>query len=179
MTADPRNTVSEITEITDKELGLMIGSFFRATGWGAVAGGGFFLVFTVPAGLTAMISQGDPQGLLLGLLPLGIALAGTLIGMLLIGLPLTALLRQFRRERAPIFAAVGMVGGLVLPMLFAALLEGAFNSGTLWIGFFFGLFGALAGGVCGKIWGSYREDVARAADGPEGAPTNPFHDMIY
>ncbi len=179
MTADPRDTISDFTEMTDRELSAIFGSFFRAIGWGAVAGGGFFMVFTVPFGLTLLIADGEPRGLIVALLPLGIAFAGTLIGMIGIGLPLTMLLRYLGRELLRIYSITGIVGGLLLPLLIIASLEGAFSSSGVSLGIFLGPFGAMAGGVCGHIWGSYREDIARAAEGPENTPTNPYHDMIY
>ncbi|WP_338242414.1 hypothetical protein [Aurantiacibacter hainanensis] len=182
MTADPRDRVSDFTEITDEELALLIGTFFRAIGWGAVAGGGVFLVGTVPLGLAMLVGDGEPRGLLVALLPLGIAFAGALAGMTLIGLPLTAFLRHFRREQTAIYATIGIIGGVLLPVLFAGWFEGEFNGGSIGAGLFLGLFGAMAGGVTGNIWGNYRESLARPDSQPVDETedtTNPYHDMIY
>ncbi|RIV86754.1 hypothetical protein [Aurantiacibacter zhengii] len=165
--------------MTDEELAMFIGSFFRSIGWGAVAGSGFFLAFTVPAGVIAMAAEGDPRGLLLGLLPFLIGLAGSLAGMIAIGLPLTALLRHMQRERAAIYTAIGTLGGFAMPLLFAGWFEGEFNSGSLWAGLFLGLFGAIAGGVTGNIWGRYRDGIAQHRHDETEPSTNPYHEMIY
>ena len=179
MIADPQAQISDFTEMTDEELGLLIGSFFRAIGWGAVAGSGFFLVFTVPASVIALAGEGDPRVLLFGLLPLLIGLAGSLSGMIVIGLPLTALLRHMQRERAAIYTATGTLGGFAIPLLCVGWFEGEFNSGILGTGLFLGLFGAIAGGVTAKIWGRYRESLAHIPAEPEEPTANPYHEMIY
>ena len=176
MTADPHDTVSDFSEIPDGELLRMIGSFFRATGWGAIAGGGFFMVFTVPFGLITLIAEGEPGGILVALLPLGIAFTGTLAGMIGLGIPLTALLSHLECERLGIYSAIGIFGGLLLPAFFAAWLDGSFNSGSVSVGIFLGPFGAMAGGVCGNVWGAYRVTLADQETAPSA---NPFHDMIY
>ena len=179
MTADPREQISDFTEMTDEELAKLIGSFFRAIGWGAVAGSGFFLVFTVPFGLATLIADGESGGLLVAVLPLAIAFAGTLAGMIFLGLPLTALLRHLKGERVGFYSAMGIFGGLLLPMAFLALLEGEFNSGSVALGIFLGPFGAMAGGVCANIWGAYRVSLAQNDSDKADSPTNPYHDMIY
>ena len=43
-------------------------------------------------------------------------------------------------------------------------------------------WGALAGGVCGKILQHYRESLTQRQGKPDETadpPTNPYHDMIY
>lgn len=182
MTADPRDQISEFSEMTDEELALLIGSFFRAIGFGALAGGGFFLIFTLPFGIAAAFGDTGPAALLFALLPLGVALAGTLSGMLLIGLPLTALLSHLRWERARTYSAAGFVGGIAMTVLFAGWLGEGFDAATLAAGFALSIFGAAAGGVTGNIWGSYREGLAThdTAPGEEpDHPANPYHEMIY
>ncbi|GAA5047039.1 hypothetical protein GCM10023208_03040 [Erythrobacter westpacificensis] len=178
MTADPHELVSDFTEMTDRELAMMIGAFFRAIGWGALAGGGFLLIFTVPIGLAMLIGDGEPGGLVVAFLPLGLALAGTLLGMLAFGLLVTFLLRHFGREEASIYAGAGIVGGILECVLFSAWLMGGFNSSLFFAALFPGLFCAFAGAVAGGVWGAHREERVRQATDPEH-PTNPYHDMIY
>ncbi len=182
MTADPRDSISEFTEMTDEEMSQLIGSLFRAIGWGAFAGGGFFLILTIPAAMLGIVNTGKPAALLFAIFPLAVALAGTAIGMIVIGLPLTALLRHFRREQAPTYARVGMVAGGLLPFTILSLAKGT-DSAALALSLFFGLFGTIAGGVTGNIWGEFRESRYAFDTPPEDdepyAPTNPFHDMIY
>lgn len=179
MNVDPEPATPPLLEMSGQEMAPMIGAFFRAVGWGSVAGSGLFLILTVPFGLVALIGDGEPGGLFVSLLPLALGFAGTFCGMIILGLPLTALLGRLGLERQGIYVTAGILGGLLLPMLFAVLFEGSFNSGSATLGIFLAWFGAMAGGVSGHIWGSYREDLTRAAEGTEEPPINPYHDMIY
>lgn len=179
MTADPRDTVSEFTEMTDGELAQMTGAFFRAIGLGAVAGGGLFLLVTMPAGLMMIMSDGEPAGLLVSVLPLIVALFGTLAGMICLGLPLTGLLRYLGQERAAIYTTVGLVGGFLLPGLISAMFDAGDYSATIAFAVFVGLFGAIAGSVTANTWGTYRESVANRDPDEPDLSTNPFHEMIY
>ncbi len=179
MTTDPRAPVSEITEIDEYAIAPHFRAFFRATLWGGFAGGGVFLLLTVPIGISLLIDGEIGGGISFALLPLIISGIGTLAGMVLIGLPLTIFLREYSREFQRTYAIVGAIGGLLLPTIFFGFLDG-FHVETLGsAAITLGMFGVLAGGVAGNVWGSWRASLA-AARSPDGdPPTNPFHDMIH
>lgn len=181
MTVDPRDAISDFTEMTDEELLRMFGSFFRAIGWGAAAGGGIFLFLTVPIGIAMLFDGEIPSAAIVSLLPLLAAGAGTLIGMIVIAIPLTFLLRHMGCERAKYYARCGMIAGALLP--FAVLTLLGFGLEMIGVAVFLGVFGAMAGRMSGTVWGDFRQSLYEVetlgeADGRDPA-TNPFHDMIH
>lgn len=181
MTADPREEISEITEIDDRIFTAAIRAFLRAVKWGAIAGGGIWLLMTVPIGVGMALDGEAGPGLGVALMPLAIAGAGSLAGMLLIGLPLTALLRELRNERCATYALVGMIAGFIAPSLVVALLEN-FNPFESSFGLFLGIFGAISGGVAGHVWGSWREQLQPQPEPASAEPTpspNPIHDLLF
>lgn len=150
-------------------------AFYKAVWSGALVGGGAFLLLTVPIGLGMIIDGEVAIGLPMTVLPLLIAGAGTLAGMLLIGLPATFIFAQYPPERSGQYKALGLIGGLLLPG--AVML--AFGSTTLELlygGGVLGLFGAFAGLTAGTIWGDWRE---QGAPEPEGQHPNPIHDLLF
>ena len=105
--------------------------------------------------------------------------AFSLAGMVLIGLPLTFLLRTIEQETAATYAALGAIAGfLVLAVTFE--LPRHADLELLW----FPAIGAFAGWAAARRWGRWREAVARMRHlQPEehSAPkrSNPIHDLIH
>jgi hypothetical protein len=137
-----------------------INNFARAVWWGAVVGGGPFMLFTVPFGISLAFSEDLAGGLYLANLPLMIAGVGTLIGLLLIGLPLTAVLRWAGKgEPASTYSLAGLGAGFLIPyLIFAAATD--WGSDAMLGGLFLSFPGALAGTTAATIWGNWRERVA-------------------
>lgn len=136
------------------------------------------MLLTVPIGFGLLIDGEIWAGFALALLPLAIAGAGTLIGMLLVGLPLTALLKRDRSESVQTYSTVGAASGLLLPTILAGILDD-FSISAMGSGFLLGLFGMMAGGVAGSVWGNWRASLQPVAEEAEAEPQNPFHDMIH
>ncbi len=78
-------------------------------------------------------------------LPLVVTILLVLLGSVLIGLPVTVLLRKRGGESAAAYIAAGAVGGLALP----ALVLLALNAPS---GYWTCLLGAFSGGVTGATW---------------------------
>ncbi len=180
MTADPRDTISGFTEMTDAELAQHIAHFFRAVGAGMLAGGAPFAVLTVPAGAVTAMRGEVVGGLFFAASPLLIAGGVTLLGMLLLGIPLTMILFELRRESAAIYAWAGALFGQLACVAFTVLTIESLGAGIL-----LGIPGMLAGAVAGKVWGERRAALSqgRQFGGPASRGTaaarNPIHDMIY
>ncbi len=156
-----------------------ISAFFRAVFWGAVWGGGFLLPFSVAGGIGVALDGEILDGLGLALIPLFLAGAGTLAGMLVIGLPLTALLRHLRREREGTYGLIGTILGLLLPSLVIIFAHpDSRNLAGLAVGLPLGLFCMFAGMATGHTWGGWRERCAIAKRETRPAP-NPIHDLIH
>ena len=143
----------------------------RAVGWGGLVGGGPFMIFTVPIGVMTLADANDLLGgmfggLWLAISPVLIAGAVALGAMAVLGLPLTALLKNFRRESGRAYAVAGGALGLLIPSGIGIALDG--GEAGLWFGLLLGLPGLLAGVTTGSVWGGWRESVAvsyTAADG--------------
>lgn len=147
-------------------------AFVRAWGWGTLAGSGPFLLVTVPGALSfaSAVPAGDPgTAINLAVFPLLLGGAITLAGMVLIGLPLTAILRYVRGDRKFTYQMVGGLSGFLLPIIFLEL--STFGGGAYTL--VPAIPGALAGFVAGSIWGGWRESVAnKAGNGPETCDYN-------
>jgi hypothetical protein len=181
MTADPRDSVSEITEIADRNVLLHARALLKAAWWGALSSGGLLLVFTIPIGFGVAADGEVVAGLSLTLFPLALAFAGAVAGTILVGLPATAILRDLRLESSAGYALIGLLAGAALPVLLITILEG-WDDARGGAGLIFGAFGAIAGGVTGNIWGNFREGHVAEGSGPDSSPekpSNPFHDMIH
>ena len=148
--------------------------FFRAVLIGAICGSGSLLLFTAPFGI-AMVKEGQfLAGLYTAALPVVIAAKVGLAATTIIGLPLTVWLHAIGRECPRTYAAIGLIAGALIPLI--TFFE------VLVLGLLLAIPGAIAGGVTGRIWGGWRQDLAaRRAEETEDddPPTNPFHDMLY
>ena len=143
---------------------------------GTMAGGGPFLLVTLPGGIVTMLRGDILAGLLLALFPVIVTALLTLIGMTLVALPLTALLRRTGRERKAFYVLAGAATAVPLALLATAALTGT-GAALSSFGLFFAYAGALAGAVTGTVWGDWRMTMQAETD-PD-RPTNPIHDLIY
>lgn len=145
-------------------------TFARAVWWGALIGGGPYLLLTVPAALPILAdpsSSGLSGALVLVALPILLAGAGTLTGAVLFGLPLTVLLRHMRKETSANYGMVGALLGFTMPALAAFATFGPELGGSFLM---FAIPGLLAGTTAATTWGNRREQVALAAREEAEAP---------
>jgi hypothetical protein len=136
-------------------------TFARAVWWGGVAGGGPFMILTVPMMLFSLseIAPSDAlSALFFAFLPLVIASVGTLAGMLAVGLPLTAMMRGNKPEAAYPYSLAGMGAGFVIPYLIFAFATG-WSIEIAVGGLFLAVPGLLAGTTAATMWGAWREQV--------------------
>ena len=147
--------VSEFTEITDYNRGAFARHFSAAWGWGTMSGTGvMLLIFLVFAG-TRDGAIGLLAAVVTGWIFIGLfAGAVTLAGLIVIGLPVTFLLKLLRLENQPLYALLGTMAG-------AASL-------AAWVGFdalddatalYFITPGACAAFAAAWRWGRWREAV--------------------
>ena len=171
MAEELQDTISENTEITDNS-----GSFWAATGWGALAG-------TISMMALLILSEGG--GIAFGAIIVASLFYGifvgvfTLLGTALIGLPVTFVLRLIGCEFAWLYAALGAFAGWLMLFAIVFLPEG---SGQELLAFTF--CGGIAGLAAGLRWGRWREQRTRPEPETSPAPTsqrrdNPIHDLIH
>ncbi|WP_394730552.1 hypothetical protein [Altererythrobacter sp. GH1-8] len=176
MLEEPQERVSEITEISDRRGLSGLGNFIAAWIWGTLAGtaslvAGFAFM---EGGVTSMM---DLVG---GIVAFGIFVGiYAAAGMVLIGLPITALLRAIEMEAAWLYSGFGAFAGLlILWVLFG-------NSSTdVSEILLFVLPGMLAGLASAYRWGRWREGIAKARQTEREnleaqKRTNPIHDLIH
>ncbi|MDP3905711.1 hypothetical protein [Novosphingobium sp.] len=147
-------------------------AFAKAVLTGAFAAAVPFLLLTVPLGLMLLFDFGDPMGGLNGLLiaaaPLIVTLPIVLGASILIGLPLTYLLRRSGREQGHHYVAAGAFFGGALPSALSLMAGEAASVASLYLA----LPGALGGALTGWSWGRHR-DTLIAARNSEDADLDP------
>ena len=89
---------------------------------------------------------------LLILLPLIISVPVVLLGWLIVGLPLSAVLARFQHDNADTIGLAGAVVGTLVVLAFLWLVD------SLWY-FWFALVGTVGGGVTGNLWGQVLEEA--------------------
>lgn len=176
MREEPQEPISEISEIPDLLAEPPAIHFGAAVVWGALTGALAMVVplaFSNPANAAAALTAG---------LYFVIIFAGlfTLAGMLVIGLPVTALLRAARAEHRYLYAGIGFVAGFGI---LGAVVGLPWRYELEALVFLFA--GGLAGFAAALRWGRWREALARyrqqLAD-QEAQPdkrSNPIHDLIH
>lgn len=127
-------------------------AFLIAVLCGGLAAGAPAMLLTAPFGL-ALMSDGNLGGLLVMFSPVLVAVPVVLGASLLIGLPLTAILRAWNREAGEYYIVAGLIFGAV-PFLVLSLVPGAEPSLGLLM-----LCGALGGGVTSWHWARYRDGL--------------------
>ncbi len=168
MTADPRDRVSGITEIPKDGFGPNARNFASAWGWGTAA-----FAILLPIG---MIADGaSVSGFLGGMLLCGfVGALFVIVGLLLIGLPTTLLLKAADWEMAALYGLIGALAGAAsIALLFSGEL---YTDNALSI---FAGVGGIAGGATAYRWGRWREAKQSIRNNAAEKPNNPFHDMIH
>ena len=163
--------ISVITAMPDSGGERALFAFTRAWALGTFAAAAPAALLFVPPFLVALLGNGgfDPQGLTLLVIPLLVSGSVTLVGMVVIGLPLTKILARRGSECPMTYAACGAGAGAILPLAVCLAL------GSWEAGFFFAVFGMLAGFTTALSWGRWRMALRHNPTPRE----NPFHDMIY
>lgn len=128
-------------------------AFARAVFWGSLAGGGPFMLITVPVALQMPVWS--PGVLWLAVMPLVIAAAVVALATAFLGLPLTAWLANREDENRMPYVLAGLGLGTLLPIALIPALFGGWEAGA-----FLALPGAFAGTVTGASWGRWRERIA-------------------
>ncbi len=176
MAPEPQEQISQFTEISDQQVVGWGWYLTEAVFWGSLAGTVSQIVLLIPVfGVELIVLL-----LLLGL-PLGFFVAATLtlLGMVFVGLPITAILQALNLERTWLYSALGAIAGFVtLVLLFELPISIDLGSLTL------AGSGGLAGLACAYRWGRWRERVAksRQAERENRAAqrrTNPIHELIH
>lgn len=170
MTDELQISVSEITEIPE---GFGLGHFLAALCWGTLAGtGSMVLALMIASGFDfTLYSIGAALGIL-WLVGLVVAVF-TLAGLLIVGLPLTLVLRLIEEESAALYAAIGAIAGFAIMAIIFEAHEDA-------LAFAFSLVGAIAGGACAYRWGRWREAVvAHRLSKTPTRRTNPIHELTH
>jgi hypothetical protein len=151
----------------------------RAVCWGALAGGGPFLIITVPVSLAALFDDSlgaeKPLVLFFAVSPLLCAALASFAGLVFIGMPLTTYLHRLGEESARTYRAAGLGFGFLLPLLVAALLTG-FSGDLFPFGLLFAALGAAAGRTTAAVWGSWRESIAAGHKTESTDHPNRYHD---
>lgn len=136
-----------------------VNALLKTVLWGGFAGAAPFLLFTVPFGISMFVEDKTEIGHFTAfwgmVMPLAFAWTGTLVGTLVIGLPLTALLARSGRERGRFYILAGLVAGS-LPFLLAGFFPDSIGLMMLSVP------GGLAGAVAGWHWGRHRDAVIAA-----------------
>jgi hypothetical protein len=134
-------------------------AFARAVLWGSLAGGGPFLLLTVPVAIESP-QWGRPEAIWIAAMPIAIAAAVVALAAAFFGVPLTAWLARQDDESRLAYVIAGLGVGALLPIALVAMLFGDAEAGA-----FLAIPGAFAGAVTGASWGRWREQVAgKAAD---------------
>ena len=175
MTNELQDEISEIPEITEYEPGQGGVHFIAALGWGSLAGTGGLMVAIALLELPGA-NLADLFG---GMIFVSIFVAMfSLAGMVVIGLPVTLLLRAVGEERQVLYAVLGAVAGFAVLAVMMEFPRYGITEELILPG-----SGALAGFASAWRWGRWREQVATARQQERNAPPekrdNPIHDLIH
>ena len=168
--------ISEISEIPDISFATSGHHFLASVCWGALAG-----TLALMASLLLVMAPATPAGDVIGGAIFIVIFAGlfTLVGMTLVGLPVTALYRAAGAEHRYLYAATGGIAGFVFLVL-------VFHTPPLHDPEALALAGS--GGVAGFAaawrWGRWREALAalnslQQGQRRAGKRSNPIHDLIH
>jgi len=167
----------ELQKQQTKVINADVGGFFRAWAAGTVAGGGPFAAIF----LWQAIDWQSRESLALVLIPLRVAASVSLLGMLLIALPATALLRSNGAETIRTYCAIGLVGGAVLSCaVTAAFFVPISIEDVAWQPFaVIGGLGAFGGLAASFVWGRHRAKLREIADPASARQANPIHELLH
>jgi hypothetical protein len=137
-------------------------AFFRAVGWGTLAGGApYTVLFMIPLVLAGLEYRSLANIALVLAYPLLVSGSFVLGSALVFGLPFTAVLSRSGREDGGAYGIAGLALGTLVASMIHLGLAREFNAETL----FFAAPGAFAGLVTGTSWGRWREAQRAAQDG--------------
>lgn len=125
-------------------------AFGKSIGWATLVGAAIPLAFT---SLLALFSLQDVfsgqmmiwQTLYLASLPILVTFPIVLLSCLVLGLPLTLILRRLGRESLPAYAGIGAMFGLLIPILGLHLIDAP-------AGYWTAFLGAISGATAGYVW---------------------------
>ena len=169
---EPQDRISQIPETSDKPWLSFLRHFVGAWGWGMLSGLAALVVgtpFIRPAtwNLYEVAIFTFSMGVFVGIFALG--------GMLMIGLPLTVLLRAIGKENAAIYAALGFIAGFLIIAIISDFPRHSNREDLL-----FFAAGTIAGLAAAFRWGRWRQQRwAALAQPPSKKRTNPIHDLIH
>lgn len=176
MENEPPESLSEIPERAETGATLVASNFLAAVGLGG-------LTATAVMALVMLASLRPPysaENLFAALFFVGVfAQIFTLIGMLVIGLPVTLVLRLIDAEHRAIYAAIGGIAGFAVLTALSGIEPNDLADGLPFL-----TIGAAAGFVSALRWGSWRSTLAEARRCPSGGPVrrkrdNPIHDLVH
>lgn len=130
-------------------------AFVQAVLLGTLAASCLPLIWTIGMTAAAFPSaehsyEGIAPLLWLALMPLLFTAPIVLLCSVVVGLPVTALLKSRGRESAEAYIIIGAVAGLAIPFLF--LVAGRYSDPS---GYWVCLVGSFSGGVTGQTWWRY------------------------
>lgn len=165
--------LDEVSDISEMPVTFAAGHFLAALCWGTLSGMGVIIAaLIIGSGFDFDL---DDISYAIGILGVvGLFVAGfTFAGLVIIGLPLTLVLRRMQMESAALYASIGAITGfLILVTIFAPHddpLELAFS-----------LIGAVAGGASAYRWGRWRDAIAEHRESKTpNRRTNPIHDLTH
>ncbi len=170
--AQSHDRVSENTEMSVISDSDWLSHFVCTVSWGTVVG----TMALISQALPSLANHFDLAALLGALLFFGFVVSiFTCGGMLLIGLPITLVLRAFGHEHAWLYAALGTIAGF---LVLAVLGSGSSADSSITVS------GAIAGFAAALRWGLWRERRAairrqKRASRTSDKRNNPIHDLIH
>lgn len=140
--------------------------------WGGLATGACYLgwaaIWTIAQGWAEPV----PLILFAGFIGWFVGTLAVTLGMVLIGLPVSALFRWLDCEDAAAYTLAGAIAGFLVPCL-PVLIAGKGTIGESPL--FFALPGLVAGATAGFVWGRWRERLALEENADHG-PLPPARD---
>lgn len=127
--------------------------FCKAVIAGGVASAAPVLAFTMALALISlpqgMNGQGDiPATLWFAIMPLVISTSVVFVASVIVGLPVTLILRRYSSESGPAYVGSGVAAGFLIPF-FGLLIVGSFAA------FWMLILGTLGGAVTSRVWWRY------------------------
>ena len=121
-------------------------AFAKSVFYGALVGAAFPMMFTVSLALSA---TGGNWGwtVWFAFMPLAVAIIVVLVASVVLGLPLTFVLKRQQRERASAYVGAGAAAGFIIPILLYHWQSGI-DLGSV----FLAIMGSLSGSVTGFTW---------------------------
>ncbi|WP_271078865.1 hypothetical protein [Aurantiacibacter sp. MUD61] len=149
-------------------------AFGVAVAAGTMAGGGPWLLLSIPLAIDRLGTIGLLDAIRVMLAPLLFGAPFALLGMLTVGLGATRLLHHNSRESMLSYLAAGVIGGAIIALLFVLILSGELTEYPL-----FAIFSVLGGAGASLTWGRHRMRLKRLREKARAEPANPIHDLLF